>query len=884
MRRGFYFIIFTLFAVFANATHNRAGEITYRWINGFTYEFTVTTYTKDSAPADRCELTVDFGDGSSSVFSRTNGSSGTCSSPARMGEALANDVRKNVYIGQHSYQAPGFYTISMQDLNRNGGINNIPNSINIPFYITTTLLVDQSVGTNSSPTLNYPPIDNGCTFKKFIHNPSAFDPDGDSLYYSLIDCKGLLGTNITETYNPSFIQDQVTIDSLTGDFIWDVPKNVGQFNFAILIQEYRKGSNGIWRLVGAVTRDFQVDIKPCQNQPPKLDPVGPFCVIAGDQLQFLVSAQDPDLNNIRLTLEGYGGPFQTNPSAIFPKKESLGSSVSQTFTWNTTCNLVRSQPYYAQFKVEDQPINQVQALTDIMSVEIRVIAPPPANPLAIPDKNKIDLSWDQEICTKANGYDIYRRENSYGYNWDTCETGVPAYTGYVYHASTSGLASITYADSIDIQVGVRYCYLVVATFPDGSESIASEEFCAELPKVKPVITNVDVLSTDASTGQIEIRWTPPREFDSLAFPPPYSYSIERAEEIDGSGFVQIGTTSSFLDTVFTDQNLDTETKGYNYQIALVSSGVPAIYSDPASSIFLQISALDKVNLLRFNHATPWENDTFVVFRENTSGIFDSIGFSTNFSFLDTGLTNGNTYCYRALGIGAFSGSGLPSNLLNNSQINCGSPTDTVRPCAPVLTYTADCEARELTLSWTDSVGFGCVSDIIEYRVYYKEKVTDPWPVTPIVILPVTQTTYTFQGDDIVGCYGVTAVDDADPANESFVSTPVCLDGCPIIVLPNVFTPNGGGFNLFFRPVLGPDGTPLFRDIDNFSIEIFNRWGGVVYSTNSAQEFVEVGWNGQDASTGGDCADGVYYYLVGYTPRSTQEKEEITLKGFIHLFR
>jgi len=406
MRRGFYFIIFTLFAVFANATHNRAGEITYRWINGFTYEFTVTTYTKDSAPADRCELTVDFGDGSSSVFSRTNGSSGTCSSPARMGEALANDVRKNVYIGQHSYQAPGFYTISMQDLNRNGGINNIPNSINIPFYITTTLLVDQSVGTNSSPTLNYPPIDNGCTFKKFIHNPSAFDPDGDSLYYSLIDCKGLLGTNITETYNPSFIQDQVTIDSLTGDFIWDVPKNVGQFNFAILIQEYRKGSNGIWRLVGAVTRDFQVDIKPCQNQPPKLDPVGPFCVIAGDQLQFLVSAQDPDLNNIRLTLEGYGGPFQTNPSAIFPKKESLGSSVSQTFTWNTTCNLVRSQPYYAQFKVEDQPINQVQALTDIMSVEIRVIAPPPANPLAIPDKNKIDLSWDQEICTKANGYDI----------------------------------------------------------------------------------------------------------------------------------------------------------------------------------------------------------------------------------------------------------------------------------------------------------------------------------------------------------------------------------------------------------------------------------------------------------------------------------------------
>ena len=428
MRKGFYLITFLLLSIFAKATHNRAGEITYRWISGFTYEFTVVTYTKDSAPADRCELTVAFGDGNSAVFSRTNGASGTCSAPARMGEPLANDIRKNVYIGSHTYQAPGYYTISMQDLNRNGGINNIPNSINIPFYITTTLLVDQSVGTNSSPVLNYPPIDNGCTFKKFIHNPSAFDPDGDSLFYSLIDSKGLLGTDIPETYDPLYVQDPVKIDSLSGDFVWDVPKNVGQFNFAILIQEYRRGSNGIWRLFGAVTRDFQVDIRPCLNQPPVIDPVGPFCVIAGDNFQFIVSAQDPDMNNIALTIEGFGGPFETNPAANFPEKRVLGSSISQTFNWNTTCNLVRSQPYYAQFKVEDEPINQDQPLTDILSVEITVIAPAPTNPLATPSTDKIDLTWNQEICTQANGYDIYRREDNYGYSWDTCETGVPAYT------------------------------------------------------------------------------------------------------------------------------------------------------------------------------------------------------------------------------------------------------------------------------------------------------------------------------------------------------------------------------------------------------------------------------------------------------------------------
>ena len=40
-----------------HATHNRAGEITYEHISGFTYKITITTYTEESAvTADRCEL------------------------------------------------------------------------------------------------------------------------------------------------------------------------------------------------------------------------------------------------------------------------------------------------------------------------------------------------------------------------------------------------------------------------------------------------------------------------------------------------------------------------------------------------------------------------------------------------------------------------------------------------------------------------------------------------------------------------------------------------------------------------------------------------------------------------------------------------------------
>lgn len=63
--RYYLFIIFCI-AFFSNAkaTHNRAGEITYKWLYGYTYQIKVTTYTKIGPNvADRCEDTVYFGDG-----------------------------------------------------------------------------------------------------------------------------------------------------------------------------------------------------------------------------------------------------------------------------------------------------------------------------------------------------------------------------------------------------------------------------------------------------------------------------------------------------------------------------------------------------------------------------------------------------------------------------------------------------------------------------------------------------------------------------------------------------------------------------------------------------------------------------------------------------
>ena len=71
--------------------------------------------------------------------------------------------------------------VSYFEQNRNDGILNMDNSIDTPFFIETEILIDPFFGLNNTPVLLIPPIDNGAVGIKYIHNPGAFDTDGDSL-------------------------------------------------------------------------------------------------------------------------------------------------------------------------------------------------------------------------------------------------------------------------------------------------------------------------------------------------------------------------------------------------------------------------------------------------------------------------------------------------------------------------------------------------------------------------------------------------------------------------------------------------------------------------------------------------------------------------------
>ncbi len=887
----FFWLSFQLYA-----THNRAGEITYQWLGGTTYKAIITTYTKESVTADRCDLELFWGDGNSSILPRINGPTGGCGPDRRMGESLGNDIQKNIYEGTHTYataSGPEGYILHFEDPNRNAGVNNIVQSINVPFYVQTELFIAPSLGGNNSPQLLNPPIDDGCVNQVFEHNPGAFDIDGDSLSYRLVLCRTTDGREIPTIYDPQYVMDSLEIDPATGDMRWEVPRSAGQFNFAIQIEEFRKTANGGYFKIGYVTRDLQVDILSCNNQPPQIQPVGPFCVEAGTSLDFTVTATDPDNDPVSLT--AFGGPFVTTSPAQFTGNNSTSPAPVprvEAFRWNTVCAHVRSQPYYVTFEARDNPRNSNQIpLVDIYTTEITVVAPAPRNPQAVAQSSFIDLSWDQSICQQAIGYRLYRREDSFGFVPAECETGVPEYTGYKLIADIEGLANSTYQDSEDLKRGVRYCYMVIAYFEDGSESYASIEFCAALPLSLPLMTNADVLTTDASNGKIDVSWTPPPVIDSNNFPPPYGYVLYRATGLDGTDFQSLGTFNGLLDTNYTDSILNTRDTSYRYTVDFLfgPNQDTAGRADPGSSVYLEATGFDEGVLLDFTHNTPWLNFLYEIYREDSpgSGNFILIDSSNTDSYSDTGLVNGDTYCYKVQAYGRYTASNmLPMPLLNFSQEICAMPRDTNAPCAPQVTATYNCVEDSLLLEWRNPANPECKNDIAQYRIYYKPSPEDDFPEEPFLVLSASDTTYLItrsnDGPPITGCYAITAVDDADQdaggtANESLFSEVTCAESCPLIEFPNVFTPNGDGSNDVFTAISS-------KDIRELRISIYNRWGTRVYQTNNAQEFLNNGWDGSDASTGGQCADGVYYYICKYTPFSIGEVREQQATGFVHLFR
>ena len=109
-----------------------------------------------------------------------------------------------------------------------------------------------------------------------------------------------------------------------------------------------------------------------------------------------------------------------------------------------------------------------------------------------------------------------------------------------------------------------------------------------------------------------------------------------------------------------------------------------------------------------------------------------------------------------------------------------------------------------------------------------------------------------------GIYSVTVSNACISAADTIEIT---IKDCELnIIIPNIFTPNGDGVNDIF----GPELTPL-ENIKEFQMFIYDRWGRIVFSTESYDTL----WNGYNKN-GHPHAEGVYYCVIYVTNMLGQE--------------
>jgi gliding motility-associated-like protein len=923
----------------AFATHLRGGEITLKRLsdNSLAYKITVTTYTDyvGGLAANNNQNEVDiviYNAGQRVAFFKIQRQSRS---------RIRDDTEKNVYEGEYTFRAPGAYLIGSNIENRNADVVNMSKSSASSFYIETIVVVNTELGLNGTPLLLNPAVDFTANVgQRFSHNPNAYDTEGDSLAFRLTKPRLITDGSVfpvvvndyrDPTQAPSGGQNETKngpavfmIDSLTGELIWDAPAAKGQYNVAFEILEYR---NGV--LISITVRDMQIIVKEGKNTRPKLQIPQELCVQAGEKISINISASDAEGNPIIISATGpvfekpdgtatippqIPGPWASFGFGTAPK----AAPATGTFTWQTSCDHIRLKAYEVLFKAEDVPSGTEPKLLDSKIWKIRIVAPAVLGIAAKPKgSGAVQLDWLKYTCPLPGAsLLVYRKLGCTNFEPENCSQGLPASLGYQL-IDTLPIDAISYVDKT-IENNTEYSYRMVVKFSEdtgGGLSIVSKQSCVSVPLQMPVMTNVTVEKTSKTAGEITVRWSRALGFLPDEATGPYQFKLYRVIGENGTPTLVLTRDTDLSkansDTTFRDTQLNTSDIQYRYFVELWYSKNGAFTlldgTLPASSVRLSANPANKAVSLSWQANVPWnnENQTHIVFRQNSSGVYNIIaevpvGTVASFNYLDDGadkyaldgtenlsLSVDETYCYKVITIGRFKSIDLrPELLINHSQEICASPKDNIKPCAPVLKLDAlDCERLktlacdavkfENQLSWTTAIGSTCDTTYRGFNIYYSRFEGETMAkIGSIAEGNIRNFTHANLGS-FAGCYYITAINRF--GNESEPSNKICKDNCPdFLQFPNVITPNNDGKNDDFQPMW----CALF--IKSIKYVVVNRNGQEVFRSTSTDPLIK--WNGTNKD-GIELPAGIYYYQAEVTfDRLQKNTTKQTVKGWVEIIR
>ena len=271
--------------------------------------------------------------------------------------------------------------------------------------------------------------------------------------------------------------------------------------------------------------------------------------------------------------------------------------------------------------------------------------------------------------------------------------------------------------------------------------------------VIPDLSQLQVLSQNTTTGKIQINYQ--AILGQL-------YNIERSKNGGAYSVVSnmpIATTSSTV--TFLDQNLDTQTKVYQYRVATHDDCGVNLYSDPIYSIIIKATPSNGFNTVTWN-TNPTVND-FTFTKNTISQNFPK----TTTNFPDNTIACGSTYCYsNTASLTTLTLSGTPQKSI--SIDTCIVAISTTIPPAP-QNINSTLNGSNATISWT-SAG----SNSISYNLYQS---VNAGAYTQLTQLTGTSYSYNVPNLNSSYCYQLDYTDlCGNPSPKSLTTCPVILEG------------------------------------------------------------------------------------------------------------
>jgi len=249
---------------------------------------------------------------------------------------------------------PGDYTASWNECCRNASIQNLVNPSSADMHLFSNFTVDM-VSTYSTPYFMVRPVVFLPANTPWQYNPLPFDPEGDSLVWSLdvphesnVNFNPAQGMPIAGYTNPpATAGGALSIDPVTGTISWTASVQ-GNFVYTVTCDEYRNGVK-----VGDIRRDMQFVVLPPGPVPSLLDlntlsttATGvPYVVAtAGDPFDLNLFAIDSSVTTIGF--EAYGEPFTlSNPMTYVQGTTDEPFKTKVSLMWNPTSLEARAEPY-----------------------------------------------------------------------------------------------------------------------------------------------------------------------------------------------------------------------------------------------------------------------------------------------------------------------------------------------------------------------------------------------------------------------------------------------------------------------------------------------------------------------------------------------------------